>query len=207
MAPTFGCCLGRRRPQRWNCTKTPSHPSWLPASSHARSVKSYRSWLPSSTIMKAKASLPTTAQSNKTKHSSVKSIRIAKPCKRVPYNKRPYSWNCPECHTLFQRTYGSVMGSRLHHWRGRHPEKPVETFFHTKPLPYAVSHQLPTDQQDWKCPLCTAALPFLPRYDRQKAIQQHVTECHPEHTPNTLRKLNLKGFKRPGVAETQRKNL
>ncbi len=157
--------------------------------------------------MKAKASLPTTAQSNKTKHSSVKSIRIAKPCKRVPYNKRPYSWNCPECHTLFQRTYGSVMGSRLHHWRGRHPEKPVETFFHTKPLPYAVSHQLPTDQQDWKCPLCTAALPFLPRYDRQKAIQQHVTECHPEHTPNTLRKLNLKGFKRPGVAETQRKNL
>ena len=158
-------------------TKTPSHPSWLPASSHAKSVKSYRSWLPSSTIMKAKASLPTTAQSNKTKHSSARSIRIAKPCKSVPYNKRPYSWNCPERHTPFQGTYGSVMGSRLHHWRGRRPEKPVETLIHTKPLPYAVSHQLPTDQQDWKCPLCTAALPFLPRYDRQKAIQQHVTEC------------------------------
>ncbi len=176
-------------------------------------VPSHRSWLP------AKASLPTTAQSNKTKHSSdssVKSIRIAKPCKSVPkltfkekqkqYNKRPHS--CMELPWMpHQGTYGPVMGSRLHYWWSRHPEKPVEILFHTKPLLYAVSHQLPTDQQDWKCLLCTGALPFLPRYDRQKAIQQHVTECHPEHTPNTLRKLNLKGLKRPRVAEIQRKSL
>ena len=184
--------------------------SWLPpSSSKQKSVKA------SSSAKTAKASLPTNAISNMTKHTSVKSIRIAKPCKSVPkltfkkkqkqYNKRPHSWNCPECHTSFHGTYGSVMGSRLHHWRSRHRDKPVETLFNPKPLPYAVSHQLPTDQQDWKCPLCTAALPFLPRYDRQKAIQQHATECHPGHTPYTLRNLNLKGLKKPGVAEAQRK--
>ena len=97
------------------------------------------------------------------------------------------------------------MGSRLFHWKSRHPEKPVETLFHTKSPPYAVSHQMPKDEQAWKCPLSTAALPYLPRYDRQAAIKQHCTECHPEHTPNSLRKLNLKGVKRPGTAEAQRK--
>lgn len=31
------------------------------------------------------------------------------------------------------------------------------------------------------------------------------TACHPEHTPNSLRFLNLKGVKRPGTAAAQRK--
>ena len=51
--------------------------------------------------------------------------------------------------------------------------KPAETLFHTKSPPYAVSHQMPKDEQAWKCPLSTAALPYLPRYDRQAAIKQH----------------------------------
>lgn len=200
-------------PMTWNILPPNAH---FDVRLHRGGGKSIQSWLPESSVGSWLPPSSSKQKSVRAASSTMMSHRIAKPCNNVKKTiskengqsqcqKRSHSWTCPECFTSFQGSYGSVMGSRLFHWKSRHPEKPVETLFHTKSPPYAVSHQMPKDEQAWECPLSTAALPSLPRYDRQAAIKQHGTECHPERTPNSLRKLNLKGVKRPGTAEAQRK--
>lgn len=113
-------------------------------------------------------------------------------------------WVCPECQTRFEGKYGSVISSKRHHWRTRHPDKPTDLILRPKINTYEVSHELPQDQQAWSCPLCTAALPSLPDQDRKRAIKKHCQDCHPDHSLQDLANLNKWGRKNPKNARRQR---
>lgn len=112
-------------------------------------------------------------------------------------------WNCPECHLKIEGRYGSVMSSRLAHWKSRHPEKPVSMIMKPAVETFHVSYNLPKDQQDWACPLCPAALPSLPPQDRKRAIKRHCEDCHPDKTVVELRHLLNKTVRKPRVSQIQ----
>ena len=97
-------------------TKTLSCKSWLPASSGAKSVKSFKSWLPPSTITKTKV-----AVSNK-KTLSVSNTRVATPqtvksCNRASDSQnlpnavpcqlgtKDHVWTCPLCSLRIERHF------------------------------------------------------------------------------------------------------
>ena len=180
--------------------------------------KSFRSWLPSSTASFSACAKGSSASS--TKNIDVKRPQPAKKSKvRKPLTKKerlirregikkdfamkPHSWRCPQCQALLSGTYGSVNSSRLYHWKTKHPELPVTTIQRSAPTVVSVSHELPADQRMWSCPLCDAGLPFLSKYDRYKAVQHHIQECHKGETMQSLYNKQRSSFKKPAVALKQ----
>lgn len=114
-------------------TQTPSCKSWLPASSCAKSVKSFKSWLPPWTITNAKV-----AVSNK-KALSVSNSRAATPqttksCSRASGSQNPpkavpcqrgtedHVWTCPLCSLRIEADTSFKLGKKgTAHFQFRHP--------------------------------------------------------------------------------------
>ena len=135
--------------------------------------------------------------------AKVKSKKLDRKNAMQQLRRKHAVWNCPECHLKIEGRYGSVMSSRLAHWKSRHPEKPVSMIMKPAVETFHVSYNLPKDQQDWACPLCPAALPSLPPQDRKRAIKRHCEDCHPDKTVVELRHLLNKTVRKPRVSQIQ----
>ena len=187
-----------------------SYKSWLPASS-SRSA-SHRSWLPASSKAPTGAShaagiqkgwLPASTRSAPSVLSDL--ADVAKPVKKTQVKtlrfdpKKHTSWTCPKCTTVFEGTHASVTGKKHHHWRTRHSDMPQHLIMRQRSTIIAASADLPEDQRGWSCPLCPAGLPSLSTWDRQNAIKQHIKDCHPEETLQSIYDLRRPKIAKPGV--------
>ena len=77
--------------------------------------------------------------------------------------------------------------------------------FRPKPAVISVAYNLPEEERAWSCPLCSAALPSLSVWDRQRAIRKHIEKCHPGETLQSLYDRRRKSFLKPGVREHNHK--
>ena len=192
---------------------TASLKSWVPSTPktcRSKDSDSLKSWVPKSPksckSCKSQSALPAKASAStltdvtgellptRTRVSAGRLREVAAEDK----NSKKFEWPCPKCKIIISaNTKASMIGMKHYHWRTRHPECPKEQVCQPPPQVYETSEDIPVEQQDWKCPLCPAALSMLPKQDRLRAIRKHAADRHPGETVSSLNRRIQKGRKKP----------
>ena len=70
-----------------------------------------------------------------------------------------FTWPCPACDAVFEGMHSSVITSKHHHWRTRHPDLDRSLIMRAPVTVPEVSYVLPPEQQAWTCPTRDFAAP------------------------------------------------
>jgi hypothetical protein len=120
------------------------------------------------------------------------------------------SWSCPVCKLELKARNSCLMSTaKANHLKSRHPTfnlKLVQSY-RSKPVIEPVA-ELPMDQRDWSCPICSnKGLPPLPYQEYKRSVAKHCQNEHPDETPHTLWWKRSKGKpKREGFGKHVVKN-
>ena len=77
--------------------------------------------------------------------------------------------------------------ARVNHIKTRHPTFNLKLVQSSRKKPVlAPVAELPMEQRDWTCPICSKGLPPLPYQEYKRSVAKHCQDEHPGETPRTL---------------------